>query len=318
MKTLKSTEKFELSKGSLIRRQKIGVNIELSLLVLPALVFFIVFHYLPMFGIVIAFKDYNYAAGILGSEWSGLKNFEFFFTSQDAFRIIRNTVLYNLCFIVLAAVLGILMAILLFEVKKKICIKFYQTSMIIPNFVSWVLVGYITYTLLHPGNGLLNKMIQAFGAKPIQWYNETKYWPAIIIICNVWKSIGMGSLMYYASLIGLDVSLFEAADIDGANKIQKAWYISVPSLVNMAVIMTILNVGHMFKGDFGLFYQIPRDIGSLYPVTDVIDTYVYRGLRTGDIGMTSAVGFVQSVVGFVLVILVNGIVRKINPESSLF
>lgn len=294
-------------------------NAELSVLLVPGIILLTVFAYIPMFGIIIAFKDYRNNLGIFGSKWVGLENFKFFFTSQDAWRIGRNTVGYGLLFIVLGIISAVFVAILLYEIKNRIALKFYQTSMILPHFLSWVIVGYITYILLEPNMGVLNRMIKALGGEGLQWYSEPKYWVFILPIVNLWKNIGLKCIMYYAALMGIDEQLFEAAEIDGASRFKQIIYITIPSLVPLMTILTILDVGHIIKGDFGLFYTIPRDVGLLYPTTDIIDTYVYRGLRTGDdIGITTAVGLFQSVVGLIMVVGTNLIVKKISPENSLF
>ncbi len=293
-------------------------NGALLLLALPALIYFIIWHYIPMFGLIIAFKDYTYDAGILGSEWVGFDNFKFFFMSQDAWRITRNTVGYGAVFIVLNAITSAGAALLLNEVKSRTAIKTYQTIMILPNFLSWVIVGFITYILLNPSIGVLNRFLDVVGIGGKDWYSHPKYWPVILTIAHVWKGIGMSMIMYYAALMGVNSELYEAAEIDGANALQRCWYISIPELVPLMTMLSILAVGNIFRGDFGLFYQIPRDVGALYPTTDVIDTYVYRGLRTGDIGITSAVGFFQSFVGVILVTVTNAIVKKIEPDNAMF
>ena len=293
-------------------------NLELLLLVMPAIIYFIVFNYLPMFGLILAFKNYKYDLGILKSDWVGLKNFEFFFKSQDAIRITTNTVSYGIVFIITGIIFSVAVALLLYELKNKMAINFYQTAMILPNFLSWVIVGYISYILLDPRLGVLNQMLKAVGMQPLQWNSNPSYWPPILVLANLWKGIGMSCIVYYAALMGVDHSLYEAATIDGANKLKQIIHISIPSLIPLMTILSILAIGNLFRGDFGLFYQIPRDVGELYPTTDVIDTYVYRGLRTGDIGITSAVGLFQSIVGLVLVISTNAIVKKVNPENTMF
>ncbi len=294
-------------------------NAELSALTVPGIILLLVFSYIPMLGIIIAFKDYRNNLGIFGSKWVGFQNFKFFFTSQDAWRIGRNTVGYGVLFIALNLIAAVFVAILLYEVRKKMALKFYQTSMILPHFLSWVIVGYITYILLEPDMGILNKIIKAFGGEGLQWYSEPKYWIVILPIVNLWKNIGLKTIMYYAALMGIDEQLYEAAQLDGAGRFKQILYITLPSLIPLMTILTILDVGHIIKGDFGLFYTIPRDVGLLYPTTDIIDTYVYRGLRTGDdIGITTAVGLFQSVVGFLMVVGTNLVVKKISPENSLF
>lgn len=294
-------------------------NAELSALMIPGIVLLLVFAYIPMLGIIIAFKDYRNNLGIFKSKWVGFQNFKFFFTSQDAWRIGRNTVGYGILFIVLGLIAAVTIAILLYEVHSRKALKFYQTSMILPHFLSWVIVGYITYILLEPSMGILNKIIRFFGGEGLQWYSKPKYWVFILPIVNVWKTVGLKSIMYYAALMGIDEQLFEAAQIDGAGRFKQILYITIPALVPLMVTLTILDVGNIIKGDFGLFYTIPRDVGLLYPTTDIIDTYVYRGLRTGsDIGITTAVGLFQSVVGLIMVVVTNLIVKKISPENSLF
>lgn len=293
-------------------------NAAFLLLAAPALLYFTIFHYIPMFGLVIAFKDYSYEAGILGSRWIGLTNFKFFFLSQDAWRITRNTVGYGALFIVVNAVCASLVALLMNEIRSRGAIKTYQTIMLLPNFLSWVVVGFVAYILLNPALGLVNQVIRFFGGEGADWYSNPAYWPFILTISNVWKGIGMNAVIYYAALLGVDPELYAAATIDGANRFQKCRHISVPALVPLITMMSILAVGNIFRGDFGLFYQIPRDVGALYPTTDVIDTYIYRGLRTGDIGITSAVGFVQSVVGVFMVVVTNAIVKKIEPDNAMF
>ena len=291
---------------------------ELLLLALPALIYYFIMNYIPMFGIIIAFKDYKYNEGIFGSEWCGFNNFRFFFESQDAWRITRNTVGYGIIFIITGVVCGVAIALLLFEIRKKIALKTYQTVMILPNFLSWVIVSYITYILLNPALGVVNRVLEMLHIPAQDWYSDPKYWPFILTYSQTWKTVGMNSIMYYAALMAVDESLFEAASLDGANKWQQIRHISIPSLLPLVTILIINNMGSIFRGDFGLFYQVPRDVGALYPATDIIDTYVYRGLRTGDVGITSAVGFFQSFVGLFMVVGTNAVIRKIAPENAMF
>lgn len=294
-------------------------NLQLMTLALPAILLLTVFNYWPMFGIVLAFKDYKVPKGIWGSPWAGFKNFQFFLQSQDAFRVIRNTLCLNLMFIVAGILFGVIFALIMFEVKKKRHVKVYQTISIIPSFISWVAVGYIVYSLLDPTKGLVNQILMAMGKEGIAWYSEPKYWPVILLISKTWQSVGLGSIIYYAALMGVDQELFEAADIDGAGKLQKTWYVSLPQIVPIIIVMGILEVGKIFRADFGLFYNVTRDVGALYSTTDVIDTYVFRALiQQGNIGMSSAVGLIQSVVCFFTLMATNLIVKKISPENSLF
>jgi putative aldouronate transport system permease protein len=293
-------------------------NSELFLISLPAIVAFFLVAYLPMFGLIIAFKNFSYDKGILGSPWAGIDNFKFFFTSQDAFRVTRNTLLLNGAFIVLGLFVSLVLAIMLYEVSKR-SVKLYQTVLFIPYFLSWVVVGYLTYGFLNRDLGAANSILKAFGAQPIDWYSNPKYWPAILIVTYLWKNAGYLAIIFYTGILGVDATLYEAAEMDGARRVSQIWHITIPSIRALIVMMLILSIGKIFYSDFGLFYFVPRDIGTLYPTTDVIDTYVYRSLRVlGDLGMASAAGFYQSIVGFVLVLVSNLIVRKTSPENALF
>lgn len=288
----------------------------------PGLIFFILFNYLPMFGIIIAFKQYRYDLGIWGSPWNGLKNFEFMFSSPDAWVITRNTIAYNLVFIFGGLVLNVAMAIGLSELRNKTFSKVSQTIVIMPHFLSYVIVSFLALAFLHVENGLVNRMVlPMLGKASIDWYSDPKYWPVILIIVNFWKTVGYGSVVYLAGIAGIDTSLYEAAKVDGANRWQQIRHITIPALVPLMIILTILNVGKIFNSDFGLFYQVPLNQGALYPATNVISTYVYNMLMsagTGSVGMASAAAFYQSIVGFVLVMTTNLIVRKISPENALF
>jgi putative aldouronate transport system permease protein len=312
--------KPKLPKGPVKRRpwRTFLNNWELLLLCIPALTCYVLFQYMPMGGLLMAFKDFRYNLGIFGSPWAGFKNFEFLFKSVDLVRIVRNTVSYSAAFIIVNLITNTGVALLLFEIKSRKALKAYQTIMTIPNFLSWVIIGFITYAILNPTLGVLNQFLAFIGVESVDVYTQVKYWPFIIVFMNTWKGVGMGSLMYYASLIGNDPAYYDAAVIDGANRWQQTWYISIPTLIPLMTIMTILAVGGMFSGDFGLFYQIPRNVGVLYEATDIIDTYVFRGLQSGNFGMSSAVGFVQSVVGLILVTLTNYIVGKISPDNKMF
>jgi putative aldouronate transport system permease protein len=292
----------------------------LYFLMLPGIIYLLLNNYIPMFGIIIAFKDYNAVKGILGSDWSGINNFKYLFATQDAFVMTRNTLGYNAVFIVVNLVLAVTMAILLNEVRSRNAKRLYQSAVLLPYFLSAVIVAYLVYSLLNPESGLVNRSIlNALGVEPISWYLEPKYWPYILIITNAWKNVGYGSIIYISAMTGIDSQYYEAATIDGATKWQQVKYITIPLLVPVMVIMTLLSVGRIFYSDFGLFYQLPMQSGTLRPVTNVIDTYVYTSLITmGDIGMSSAAGVYQSVVGFILVLCSNLVVRKISPENALF
>ena len=282
----------------------------LDLMSLPGVLLLVVFNYLPMIGIVIAFKDYNPNLGIWGSAWNGLDNFKFFFTSQDAARTIRNTLMYSSSFLVLDLICAVGLALMFYNLRSKRALKFYNTVVILPRFMSPVIID--------PSYGLLNQLIIALGGSKIQWYSNSKYWPAILTITHIWQTVGMNCIIYYASLMSLDDSLLEAARLDGANKWQETWHVVIPHLIPVMVISTILGLGSLFQGDFGLFYQVPKDVGLLYPTTDVINTYTYRALQSGSFGKSTAVSLFQSTMGCLMVLITNGIVRKVSPENSLF
>lgn len=290
------------------------------LMMLPGALYLLINNYIPMFGLVIAFKQVDFQKGILASPWIGFQNFQFLFQTKDAFVITRNTLLYNIAFIILNTVIGILFAIFICDISWKVGKKIYQSAILFPYLMSWVIVGYIVYALFSMQYGVVNKSIlPAFGLSPIMWYNDPKYWPAILIITNTWKGIGYGCLIYISSINGIEASYFEAAELDGANKFQQIWNITMPEILPSVITLTLLSIGRIFYSDFGLFYQVPRDSGLIYSTTNTIDTYVYRGLmKLGNVGMSSAAGFYQSVVGFILVLLSNWVVRKISPDNALF
>ena len=290
------------------------------LMMVPGALYLLINNYIPMFGLVIAFKQVDFQKGILGSPWCGLQNFQFLFQTRDAFVITRNTILYNVCFILLNTVIGIIFAIFICGITWKIGKKIYQSALLFPYLMSWVIVGYIIYAIFSMQYGIANKTIlPMLGINPVMWYNTPKYWPAILIITNTWKGIGYGCLIYISSINGIEASYYEAAELDGANKLQQVWNITIPEILPSVITLTLLSIGRIFYSDFGLFYQIPRDSGLLYSVTDTIDTYVYRGLmKLGNIGMSSAVGFYQSIVGFILVLFSNWVVGKISPDNALF
>lgn len=293
-------------------------NIELTALSLPAVLVVFIMAYVPMFGVIIAFKNFHYDLGFWGSPWVGFKNFEFLFDTDAAFRITRNTILYNLGYMITTTCTALIFAVMLNQIAQK-WLKIYQTALFLPYFLSWVVVGYIALAFLDNESGFINQMLVYFGYEKIAFYFEAGYWPYILVSFQLWKSIGFSTLIYYAGILGIDMELYEAARIDGATKIQMIRRITLPLLKPLVIILIILGLGNMFRGDFGLHYFIPNNVGLLYSSTDIIDTYVYRALSSmGDVGMASAVGLYQSIVGFVLVLVANYIVRKINHENSLF
>ncbi len=294
--------------------------IPLYLMFLPGAIYLFINNYIPMTGIIVAFKKYSVRAGIWGSEWSGLKNFKFLFATSDAFIITRNTLLYNLAFITLGLVIEITFAIFICDTISKRLKKIYQSAILFPYLMSAVIIGYIVYAFLSQSTGVVNNSIlPALGLESINWYSEAKYWPFIIVFVNAWKNTGYGCLIYISTINGIDPSLYEAAMLDGSSKWKQIKYITLPSLVTTIITLMLLNIGRIFYSDFGLFYQVPRNSGLLFSTTNVIDTYVYRGLmEQSNVGMSAAAGFYQSIVGFILVITANWIVRKTNKENALF
>ena len=311
-------KKAEVKKGK--KKNALKEYWPLYLMMLPALLYLLINNYIPMAGMVIAFKKLNFAKGIWASPWAGLKNFKFLFASKDAWIITRNTLLYNVAFILVNMVVGIAIAILITEVKNIKLKKLYQSAILLPFLMSMVILSYIVYALLSAENGLVNNSIlPLFHIDPIQWYQKPKYWPAILIIANCWKGVGYGCLIYIASLIGIDPSFYEAARLDGASKWQEITKITLPSLVPTIITLLLLSIGRIFYSDFGLFYQVPMNSGVLVSTTNVIDTYVYRALiEQGNISMSSAAGVYQSLVGFCVVMLSNWIVRKVDKDQALF
>lgn len=292
----------------------------LYVMLLPGSIYLLINNYIPMAGIAVAFKQYNVRDGIYKSPNIGLKNFEFLFRTSDAWLITRNTIFYNLVFIVLDAVLAIAVAIILNEITNKKAKQAYQTLVLIPFLISMVVVSYLVFAFLSNGTGFINNTIlPALGKEPIDWYNQAKYWPWLLILVHIWKTLGYNCILYYATICGIDHSLYEAAAVDGANRWRQIINVTLPSIRSTVIILTLMNLGNIFRSDFGLFYQVPMNSGSLLEATNTIDTYVYRGLmQTNNIGMSSAAGVYQSVVGFILVITANLIVRKIDRDSSLF
>ena len=302
-------------------RKKFMKFLPLYIMLLPGLAYLILNNYIPMFGLVIAFKKVDYSAGILKSPFVGLKNFTYLFSNNDAIRALRNTVLYNIGFIVLGNLFSIAIAIFLDSVRSKFLSRASQIVILIPYLLSTVIVSYIVYAFLSPTTGFMNNGIRPlFGlTEKIKWYNVPKYWPFIITFVYLWMSLGYSSILYYSNIIGIDKSFYEAASVDGASIWQQILHITLPGLKNTIITLVLLAVGHICYSDFGLFYQIPQHSGLLYSTTQTIDTFVYRALlELNDVGRSSAAGFLQSILGFVLVLSANLIVSKIDKESALF
>lgn len=314
-------DNLQLAKGKQKRKMngKRKYTLELySMMALP-LAAVILFAYVPMFGLIIAFKDYKFNKGIFGSKWVGLKNFEFFLKSNDFLVVTRNTLLLNLLFISVGIIAALTLAILLYNIKSRKTTKVLQTMYITPNFVGWVLVAYLVYAFLNPQYGILNNFLKTLGLPEVQWYSESHWWPLILTIVTVWKNVGMDSVIYYAALMGIDETLFEAARVDGATNWQMTKKIMIPEIMSLIVILSILKIGSIFRGDFGLFYQVTMNSPMLYSVTDVVDTYLYRTMReSNNMSLSTAIGFLQSVVGFFLVIATNKLSKMVDSENGLF
>ena len=299
------------------RRAEIRKTIPLFLMMLPGLVYLFCNNYLPMFGILIAFKKVNFSIGILQSPWVGFQNFEFLFKTKDAWTMIRNTVCYNVVFISLGLVISVAIAILMAEISSRKIAKVIQPIICFPSMVSAVILSFLVYGFLSNTYGFINTTI--LKDNPINWYASAQYWPFILTIVHFWQSSGQSSIIYMASIGGIDKGLYESARLDGANKMQQIWNITLPMLRPMIILMTLMSIGRIFNSDFGLFYQVPLGQGLLTSTTQTIDTYVYRALlELNNVGMSSAASVFQAIIGFLLVVISNAIVRKVDSENALF
>ena len=286
---------------------------------LPGLVLVALFMYLPMFGLILAFKNYKASLGFWGSEWVGFKNFEFFFKSDTLWRLLRNTVGLNLLFLVCNTIITVVLALLLYEVTSRRAIRGYQTIIFLPFVISWVAASYALYANISDVNGIVNGILKFFGKDPIMWYQKPKYWSVILLICYLWKNIGYGMIVYYGNLVSIDKSYYEAAKLDGATRFQMARYISIPYIKPIVIMFFILSLGRVFSADFGLFYYMTKDSSLLYQATDVIDTYVYRALTgSGNVGMSTAIGLFQSVVGLIILLISNKLAKKFSDGGAVF
>lgn len=289
------------------------------LMLAPAVIYTLIFAYYPMTGIVMAFKKYNYAGGIWGSPWNGLENFKFFFKSGQAGLVTRNTVLYNVMFIVVNTIAQISAAILLTEIHNKYYRKITQSVMFLPYFISWVIVGVMAFNIFSSDYGFINRIITYFGGEKISFYTTPQVWPFILLFFSVWKGIGYGSVMYLAAIMGIDTSIYEAAKIDGANVFQRIFRVTIPSIMPTTIILFLLSVGGIFKGNFDMFYNLVGYNGLLYNTTDVIDTLTFRALiSSNDFGMSAAIGLYQSVLCFVTILIVNKLVSLYEKDYTLF
>lgn len=300
--------------------QKMKRYIPLYIMMLPGIFYLIVNNYLPMAGLTLAFKKVNYSIGLFQSPWCELQNFKFLFSTKDAFLFFRNTILYNLTFILLGNFMGVVVAVALDSIRNKFFKRFSQVVILIPFLLSTVIVSYVVYAFLSGKNGFMNmSILPFFGIDPISWYSQAKYWPVILTLVYLWMSFGYSSILYYSTLIGVDKSYYEAASMDGAGIIAQIRHITLPALKPTIITLVLLAVGRICYSDFGLFYQVPMNSGLLYSTTQTIDTYVYRGLtQMNDIGRSTAAGFLQSILGFIFVFTANSIVAKIDKDSSLF
>ena len=293
-------------------------NRTLLCMLLPALLYVVIFSYIPMFGITIAFKDYNYNGGILGRPWCGFKNFEYLKISGKLWALTRNTLLYNLAVIVFGIIFEVGFAVMLSEITKKTFKKVTQAFMFLPYFISWVVVSTIMLNIFGQ-NGVLSNVLAHFGIEDFSIYQQIRQWPVIMVAIRIWKQTGYGTVVYLAAIAGLSQEMFEAASIDGASIWQKIRYITIPGLKPTIFIMFLLSVGNIFRGDFGMFYQLVGNNQLLLETSDVIDTFVYRSLITSpNIGMSAAAGFYQSVLCFVTIVSVNWLVKKVDPDYTLF
>ena len=299
-------------------------NLIFFLMVLPGAAWLILFFYIPVLGNVVAFKDYHitgegFIDSVMKSKWVGFDNFKFLFSSKDAYIITRNTVLYNLAFIFLGLIVSVGIAIIFSEMRSKRLVKVFQTSMLFPYFLSWVIISFFTDAFLNVDKGLINHILTSLGMKGINFYTEVAIWPALLLFLGIWKGFGYSSVMYYATIMGIDPTFYEAATVDGASKWQRIRHITIPQLSSLITVLTILAIGNIFRADFGLLFLITHNSGDIYSVTYVIDVFVYNGLaKSGDIAMAAAAGLYQSVVGLILVLLSNIVARRIDKNAALF
>ena len=306
-------------KSDLTFLEKVVRNRVLLFMCLPAVIFFFMFNYMPLPGIYVAFVQYNYRDGIFGSKFIGLDNFKFLATSGQLWTLTKNTILYNLAFIILGNMLAVFVAILLNEMQSKWFKKVSQTILFLPYFISQVLVGLLVFNLLNYDTGFVNGILSSLGMERWQPYSDPNVWPVLMVVIYLWQQTGYNSVVYFASIMGIDGEMMEAAKVDGANGFQRIRYIILPSLKPTIVILLLFALGGIVKGNFGLFYNIVGSNPILYPTTDIIETFVYRStVQSFNFSTASAVGFYQSVVGFVIVMTVNYIVKKIEPDYSLF
>jgi len=328
IKTLKNLKNLKVnnpSYNSIMSKsffKEMKKNKSFYIMMIPGLFVLFLFSYIPMVGVLIAFKNYSPSKGIIGSEWVGFKNFEFFFKSIDAFSVTINTISYNLVFLIIGLAISLMFAILIEQLSNKYLASFYKSVILIPYLFSWVVVAYILFAFLSPDKGFINYVLGLFGKEWISWYGDPIYWRFIIPISYIWKNVGYAMIILIAGITGISKDYYEAAEIDGANKFQQTVKITIPMIMPIVITLVLISAGKIFYanfGDWGMFYTLPKQSGILLPATDVIDTYIYRSLKDmGDFGISSAVGFYQSCVGCVLVLVSNYVVKKFDSESSIF
>ena len=323
MRAKKSDNSTALNSGRFSKAKK---TLVLLTMVAPAGIWLLLLRYLPMGGLLLAFKNYKinprnptFISNLINSKWVGLDNFKILFLTDDAWVMIRNTLAYNLVFIVLGIIIPVAFAIMMNELTHKFVAKTYQTFMFFPYFLSWVVVSYFLNAFLDAQYGMIPHMQAAAGGPVTSWYTTTGPWPYIIIFANLWKNVGYSTILYLAAIAGIDATQYEAAAIDGASKWQQIFHVTIPNLRTMIAILFILNIGKIFNSDFGLFYNVPMQNGALFPVTQVVDTFIYRAMAiTGNIGMSSATGLLQNVIGFVCILGANQVIKRIDSDSALF
>jgi putative aldouronate transport system permease protein len=294
---------------------------EFSILALPTFIWYFLFCYMPMFGVIIAFKEYRISGGfissILKSAWIGFKNFVFLFSNPDIWIIIRNTLLYNVVIIACGIVIPVILALIVSELRSKRAAKVYQTILFFPYFLSWVVVSTVVWSFLSYDMGMVNMTREGLGLDMHFWYTDQQFWPPFLVFMSQWKGMGYGMVIYLAAITSLDKSVYEAAIIDGATKWQQIWNITLPLIKTVIILMFILAMGRIFYSDFGLFYQVPRDSNSLYKVVYTIDVFVYKQLRTSTVGMASAAALLQAAISCCTILLVNQVVRKFDADSAM-
>lgn len=311
--------KTEKDNNKKVLKRRVKRYLPIYFMALPGLIYLFINNYMPLPGLVLAFKKYNAKKGIFGSDNVGFKNFKYLFATKDAFVITRNTILYNVAFIIVNTIMAVFVAILLAEMTSRLK-KLYQCLILLPYMISMVIVSYLVYGFLSNDNGFINNTIMPLlGKAPVQWYMEKRAWPFLLVFVNAWKVTGYNCIIYISTILGIDRGIYESASIDGAGKWMQIRKITIPLLRPTIIMMTLLAIGRIFYSDFGLFYQVPQNQGSLFAVTNTIDTYVYRGLlELGNMSMASAAGLYQSIIGFILILVANLVVRKLDPDSALF